>query len=241
LNVVLPAKSGDLLKSYVIATRTETPSGVALSIVVYERLLDLFALCFWCLVGWMFGHPDVPGLARGFWLIIMAIFAVSGILVTWARPVVFLRDAAAPILPSKWRQRVLALLDGWPALLEAMRGRRFSVIALSFVLWLSHLLQVWTFTIALRSQVPLLVCLSVSAIALMAGQLPVTLSGIGTRDLALVFLLGRYADRGTIAALGLLTATRNFLPPLLGLPFTKAYTEMALEAARRIGGRRADA
>jgi hypothetical protein len=81
--------------------------------------------------------------------------------------------------------------------------------------------------------------LSVSAIALMAGQLPVTLSGVGTRDLALVFLLGRYADRGTIAALGLLTATRNFLPPLLGLPFTKAYTEMAVEAARRIGGRRA--
>ena len=37
--------------------------------MVYERLLDLFALCFWCLVGWLFGHPDVPGLARGFWLI----------------------------------------------------------------------------------------------------------------------------------------------------------------------------
>jgi len=241
LNVVMPAKSGDLLKSYVIATRTDTPAGVALSIVVYERLLDVAALCFWCLIGWVFGRPDVPGLARTFWLLILALGVVSAVLVTWDGPVVVMRAIAARMLPSKFRQRVLTLMDGWPALLAATRTKRSSVVALSVVLWLSHLLQVWSFTIALNARVPVLACLSVSAIALMAGQLPVTVSGVGTRDLALLFLLGRYIDRGTIAALGLLTATRNFLPPLLGMPFTKAYAEMAVEAARRIGGRRADA
>ena len=81
---------------------------------------------------------------------------LCGLLVTWDRPIVFARDVAARLLPVRWRQRVLTLMDGWPALLAATRARRASVIAMSFVLWLCHLLQVWSFTIALRSHVPLL-------------------------------------------------------------------------------------
>ena len=37
------------------------------------------------------------------------------------RPIVFVRDVAARLLPVRWRQRVLTLMDGWPALLAATR------------------------------------------------------------------------------------------------------------------------
>ncbi|MSO82247.1 MAG: flippase-like domain-containing protein, partial [Acidobacteria bacterium] len=50
LNVFLPAKAGDLVKSYFVATRSNTAAGVALSMVVYERLCDLFGLIACCLV-----------------------------------------------------------------------------------------------------------------------------------------------------------------------------------------------
>ena len=50
LNVFLPAKAGDLVKSYFVATRSNTAAGVALSMAVYERLCDLFGLITCCLV-----------------------------------------------------------------------------------------------------------------------------------------------------------------------------------------------
>ena len=59
LNVFLPAKTGDLVKSYFVATRSNTAAGVALSIAVYERLCDLFGLIVCCLVFWVIGKPQV--------------------------------------------------------------------------------------------------------------------------------------------------------------------------------------
>ena len=70
LNVVLPSKAGDLIKSYVVATRGRMSAGVALSIIIYERLCDLFGLITWCLLGWLSGRPQVPGAPTAFWLLI---------------------------------------------------------------------------------------------------------------------------------------------------------------------------
>ena len=63
LNVFVPAKAGDLVKSYFIAKRSRTSAGVAVAIVVYERLCDLFGLIAWCLLGWLVGRklPRHPG------------------------------------------------------------------------------------------------------------------------------------------------------------------------------------
>ncbi|MGH9204258.1 MAG: lysylphosphatidylglycerol synthase domain-containing protein, partial [Vicinamibacterales bacterium] len=67
LNVFVPAKAGDLIKSYFVAKRSKTSIGVAIAVVVYERLCDLFALISWCLLGWLTGRPQVPGLPSLFW------------------------------------------------------------------------------------------------------------------------------------------------------------------------------
>ena len=48
------------MKSYVVATRSHTSAGVALSIIVYERLCALFGLIFWCLLGWVVARPAAP-------------------------------------------------------------------------------------------------------------------------------------------------------------------------------------
>ena len=59
LNVFVPAKAGDLVKSYFVAKRGGTSPGVAVAIIVYERLCDMFSIVFWCLVGWLVS--DVGG------------------------------------------------------------------------------------------------------------------------------------------------------------------------------------
>jgi uncharacterized protein (TIRG00374 family) len=118
-------------------------------------------------------------------------------------------------------------------LLQILRGRRVWILLYSLLLWLTQLVQIWLFTVALSAQVPFTVSTSLSAVALMAGQLPFTFAGLGARDVALVVLLSRYMAPETAAAMSLLIATRGLLPPLLGAPLMGPYVSSVLGEARR--------
>jgi glycosyltransferase 2 family protein len=234
LNVFIPLKAGDLIKSYFIARRTDTPAGTAVAIIVYERVCDLFGLIFWCLIGWQIGHPQVAGLSPLFWSVLAVLGALFGVLILSPRAAMLWRSVMIRLLPSTGRLRKLRrLADGWPDLLLLLRGRRRWVVLFSLLLWFAHLSQIWLFTLALSLRVPFTVCASLSAIALMAGQLPLTIAGLGTRDVALVVLLARYMAPESAAAMGVLISTRNFLPPLMGLPVMRPYLSSVVDEARR--------
>jgi uncharacterized protein (TIRG00374 family) len=239
-NIFLPAKTGDLIKSYYVATRGGTSAGVALSIVVYERLCDVFGLVFWCLVGFVLGRPLVSGVPQAVWPVLGAIGTVCLLLVSSERVAGVLRDVVVRVLPHKRLRRLQNLAGGWPELLRVLRGRRLGVVLLSCGLWLTHLVQLWLFTVALTVDVPFAVCASLSALALMAGQMPFTIGGLGVRDVALVLLLRGYMSPAEAAAMGVLVSTRNFLPMLAGLPFVRRYLTGVVQEARRwrslIGG-----
>jgi uncharacterized membrane protein YbhN (UPF0104 family) len=233
LNVFLPAKSGDLVKSYFVATRSGTSAGVSVAIVIYERLCDMACLIAWCMVGWVVGKPDVPGLPGWFWPLLGLVGVACGLLIVSGRLATALLKTVVRLLPSKVPRKLVDLASGWPELLVALRGRRTQVVLFSLVLWLAHLCQIWLFTVTLSADVPFTVSASLSAVALMAGQLPLTLAGIGARDVALVLLLARYMPAESAAAMGILIATRNVLPPLFGLPFIGPYMSSILDEARR--------
>ena len=76
---------------------------------------------------------------------------------------------------------------------------------------------------ALNAFAPFLANLALAPLAILAGLLPLTFAGIGTRDAALVFLYRPYFDAPTAAALGLLCTARYILPALAGLPFAGKY------------------
>lgn len=233
LNVFLPAKAGDLIKSYFVAKRGHTSTGVAIAIIVYERLCDMFGLIFWCLVGWFVGRPEVTSLPLAFWLLLGGLGALCGILITseWAAAV--WRSLMMRLIPDGKLRKLRQLAVGWPDLLEVLRPRRMWIVPFSLLLWLAHLFQIWLFTVALSLSVPFTVCASLSAIALMAGQLPLTLAGLGTRDVALVVLLASYMAPESAAAMGVLISTRNFIPPLIGIPLMRPYLATVVEEARR--------
>jgi len=232
-NLILPAKAGDLVKSHFVATRSQTPSGVAIAIIVYERLCDLFAVIMWCLLGFVYGRPDVPGLPSAFWSLLGLLGALCAVLIVSERAAAMLPRVLAWIRLDRF-SRVRDLAQGWAGLLQLVRGRRRRIIPFSLLLWFAHLCQIWLFTIALGQPIPFTDCASLSAVALMAGLVPFTIAGLGARDLALVVLLAQYMTREAAAAMGLLIATRSLVPAILGIPLVWPYiaTAMAAKAAR---------
>jgi uncharacterized membrane protein YbhN (UPF0104 family) len=232
LNVFLPAKAGDLIKSYFVATRSRTPAGVALAIVVYERLCDLFGLIAWCVVGWIVGRPQIAGIGPAFWLILGGVGAACAVLISSEQVAVLGQTVVRRLRPDGRMQRLQDMADGWFGLLQVLRGRRRWIVAYSLALWLTHLFQIWLFTVTLSVSIPFIVSASLSAVALMAGQLPLTFAGLGARDVALVVLLARYTTPESAAAIGVLISTRGLLPPLLGLPIMRPYLSSAVDDAR---------
>ena len=234
LNVFVPLKAGDLIKSYFVARRTDTSPGAAVAVIVYERVSDLFALLFWCLLGWAVARGALPRAWSAAIVPLLALLAIFGTLLVSMRAAAFWKAVTARALPDTGRWRKLhRLVDGWPDLLAILQGRRRWILLFSLVLWLLHLSQIWLFTVTLSAPVPFAACLSLAAIALLAGQFPLTVAGLGTRDVALVVVMAPYMASETAAALAVLVSTRNLLPPLLGLPVMRPYLASVVEEARR--------
>jgi uncharacterized protein (TIRG00374 family) len=234
LNVFVPGKAGDLIKSYFVRKRGGGSTGVAVAIVVYERLCDLFGLIFWCLVGWLIARPVTARVPSAIWPMLGAIGVVCITLISSERVAGLSRSVLARALPHPKLRRLRSLAEGWPDLVLRLRGRRTGIVLFSVFLWLVHVIQMWMFTLALSVRIPFTVCASLSAIALMAGQLPFTLGGLGARDMALVVLLAGYMRPEAAAAMGILISTRGLLPPLAALPIMRPYLSAAVEEARRI-------
>ena len=237
LNVFVPGKAGDLIKSYFVRKRGGGFTGEAVAIVVYERLCDLFGLIFWCMVGWVVARPVTTRVPSAIWPLLGAIGAVSLVLVSSQRVAGLSRFIVVRALPHPKLRRLRNLAEGWPDLVQRLHGRRTGVVLFSMFLWLVHVIQIWMFTLVLSAGIPFTVCASLSAVALMAGQLPFTLGGLGARDMALVVLLAGYMRPEAAAAMGILIATRGLLPPLAALPIMRPYLTIAIEEARGAASR----
>ncbi len=225
LNLVLPSKMGDLAKAWFIRERGHMPGSLAVALVVYEKTCDMLALLVWCIVGLLF-YAD-KGLL--FWILTAGVAGglVLGLLLLGSRGFAgAFFQIAARVAPA----RIAAALDGLAADWSAMhayfwadRGRVLLIAVVSLAIWFLHLVQIWLLILALNATVPFLDNLALAPLAILAGLLPLTFAGIGTRDAALILFFAPYMAAPVGAALGLLCTLRYVLPALAGLPFLGAY------------------
>ena len=221
LNMVLPSKMGDIAKAYFMKDRGHLSGSLSLSLVVFEKACDMLSLLLWCAFG-LFLYPDKDEL---FWLMTAAITIglILGLLLLGSRQFAQVFFAIAfRIAPKKLNPKFRNLQDSWTEMQHYFwrdRAKLFTVAATSIFIWFLHLLQIWLFILALNAWVPFLTNLALSPLAILAGLLPLTFAGVGTRDAALIFFYQPYFDAATGAALGILCTSRYFLPAMIGLPF----------------------
>lgn len=232
-NKFLPAKSGDLVKSFFVTRSGKTSAGVALSIIVYERFCDLFSVISFCVVGlWVAPPISVPALA---WLFLIVASCASIILVTSKKSAVWLYEILHNFLHLGRFERLSRAAAGWPSLHAELVGRRSRIILLSLVIWLISLIQMWSFTLVVSVDVPIIASFSIFAIALFAGQMPFTFAGFGARDAVLIVLLSKYMSSESAAFIGVLSALRGILPALASLLIARSYLDIVTDEAKKIG------
>ncbi|MGF1478753.1 MAG: lysylphosphatidylglycerol synthase transmembrane domain-containing protein [Cyanophyceae cyanobacterium] len=221
LNMVLPSKMGDIAKAYFMKERGHLSGSLSLSLAVFEKASDMLSLLLWCAFGLLvYAQKD-----ELFWLMTaaVAIGLILGILLLGSRR--FAQGffiLAFKIAPKKLNKKFRSLQNSWEEMQNYFwreRQQLLIIVATSIFIWFLHLLQIWLFILALNAWAPFVANLALSPLAILAGLLPLTFAGVGTRDAALIFFYQPYFDAATGAALGLLCTSRYFLPAVIGLPF----------------------
>lgn len=221
MNLFLPAKLGDLTKSHYLCKTHQVRTGVAVSVIVFERLCDALAVASWCLLAWIsgFGGEKLDSFvapAAGLWCL-SALFLFSGSLaargLTWLQSFRFFSG----------REKLQSLAQGWPDLHRELGSQVKWIVLFSLGLWFLHLTQIWMFTLAVKASVPFAAGIALSPIVLLCSLVPLTLGGIGPRDAATIYLFAAYMAPEPAAAVGLLTISRSLLPSLTAIPFLRRY------------------
>lgn len=242
LNLALPSKLGDFSKAAFLreqADRTRraqaerddkgaagqcdaSPGLVeASAVVVAEKAIDLFALVVLVALGMVLearllaAAAILSGLVLG-----MTVLGGYWIIRHWHGDVGKLRMAArdghagADGPEKRWRRLARAAVIP----LVRWRLRTLAFVLWSWGLWSIHLTQMAFLFRAAGIAVPFERVMVRMPPAVVAGLVPWTVAGIGTRDSALLFLFSDTAPAAALAVVGMLTALRYLVPGTVGLP-----------------------
>lgn len=227
-NLFLPAKTGDFAKSVFVARRGGTTPGIAVAVVVYERLSDIAGMVFWGLSGLVLAGQGAAVVPPVTWVILGVVGVLATVAVLSQGMAEWSARAFVWIVSRLNVEKAMAFSATWPMLHAGLRGRRAWLAVFSILLWLLQLSQIWLFAMALSADISFARCASVSAIALIIAQIPITFGGIGARDIALVYLMAAYISPEVAAAIGILTTTRTLLPALAALPFLRSFLDVVV-------------
>ncbi|MUL36084.1 lysylphosphatidylglycerol synthase transmembrane domain-containing protein [Gloeocapsopsis dulcis] len=224
LNMVLPSKMGDIAKAFFMKERGHINGSLSLSLVVFEKACDLLSLLLWCVFGLIF-YSQQNWL---FWLMTASVSLglLFGVLLLASQQFAqIFFDIGKFVLP-KLRLKLEKLQFSWGQMHNYFwcdRTHLLLIVTTSIFIWFLHLLQIWLFILAINAWTPFLANLALSPLAILAGLLPLTFAGVGTRDAALIVFYQPYFNAPTAAALGLLCTSRYIIPAIAGIPFLGQY------------------
>jgi uncharacterized protein (TIRG00374 family) len=147
-NNLLPARAGEFARAYAAHRLTAVRFSTAFASIAVERVLDGITLVALLTVaisaggfaaGTAVGSVTLGGVARGAGILFGGLLVVALVLVHWPGPALrFASRVSHLVLPARWADRAMQILEGMLSGLEALRrpGQFATVIAWSFVLWL---------------------------------------------------------------------------------------------------------
>jgi len=224
LNMALPSKAGDLSKAYFLKKGGICTFSFGMSSVVFEKLLDLISLGFAFILGFIF--------LRAGEALYTKMFAVIGVFILLFFCFLFLDRA---VFIKRWLyalkgKRLVKSFNEVTAFVKIIKARKnlgllLGLISISILFWLGHLFQIFLFFRAANMNISYWEVLFYVPVAILVALIPITIGGMGTRDLTLLGLLSSFIVPETIVLGGLLISLRYFIPALFGLLFIKDALE----------------
>ena len=215
---ITPGKAGELVKCYLLNSKTQVPVSRSAPVVVMERLTDVISVIILGLTGFVL--LPVPVIVV---LAVAMVVSVIGLMFALSRHA--LRLTGLPIL-SKWSE---LLRDSQEGFKELAAPRVLVVgVAIGAVAWFAEGLALWVILRGIGSEIDLVRALPIYAAATLVGAVTALPGGlVGTEGSMLAFLQQSGVTRaGASAGTVLIRLVTLWFAVLVGL--------LALLALRRI-------
>ena len=203
LSKTSPANAGDFVKIYYLKDHV-TPSTHAGGILL-ERLLDLLLLSFLAMIFGLILNIKIS------FIIGIIIFIILSTLLISANHIHFNSDR--PIF--KKIKNILTVFKNY----KKYPVQSIKIIVLTFCAWSIILLYIKLLFLAFGQNIPYTQVMAIQPIAIFFGLLPITLAGIGTREIAMLSLYAGIVPNPIIIAAGITYSFfSSVLLPLIGIP-----------------------
>jgi uncharacterized protein (TIRG00374 family) len=194
-SVLTPAKLGDFIRAFYVKDET-CSTGVALSTVVTDRLIDIVMLVSIAstaifLFSYLF-HIEILSIVI---LLLIAAGIICGIAVIANKSLLsrILRPFFNLFVPASLKQKVSEYYHNFYEGLFAFSRHRAAfllVLVIALLSWVPSFVYGYLLAASIGIQVGLSFFVIVIPIISLLDLLPISISGIGTRDAALIFLFG---------------------------------------------------
>jgi glycosyltransferase 2 family protein len=203
LNAVLPARGGDLVKvTFLEDERKRLPAMVGVSIL--ERVFDILIICILALIGSLLTGNQVAT-KLSFLAACAPIGALLALNFTDRIPVI--------------GKRLKSVSQSYRTAIQAS-GLLVCAWGVASLFWVNNLLVMFLLFKAVDANLEFTTVAATMPLAILVGILPLSISGMGTRDGAMVFLLEKTIESGTVLAGTLLyTAAVYWFLAIIGLVF----------------------
>lgn len=194
LSLITPGKVGDFAKAYYL--KDKAPLGKSLTTVMADRIIDLLTLFILAVIGLtLFATlyaPSTPLLVTTY--ILFAAFIAAIIIFSKRRISSALgRPLFNRFAPDGQKEKIRSVYGDFYGGIGLILGRKkilILVIALTFIVWLGSILSIYFMALAVGFTIPYSFLLIVFPVITLLEALPISFSGLGTRDATLIFFFG---------------------------------------------------
>jgi len=191
LSFITPGKFGDFAKAYYL--KDKATLGKGLTTVFVERIIDILTLFILAIIGLslfaIYYSPNLILLITTY--ILFAAFMIAIFLLSKKRvAAVILRPFYSRLAPEKYKESIKSiysdLYEGVDLILKSKKSIVL-VTVLTFFVWLCSTYVIYLISLSLGFEIPYSFLIIVFPIISLLKALPISFSGLGTRDATLVF------------------------------------------------------
>ena len=223
-SLVTPGKIGDFVKAFYL--KDKAPLGKGLTTVMADRIIDLLTLFILAVIGLsifsiFYAQSSILLIST---IALFALFILAIVLFARKKTATYiLHPFYLRLLPERYKSRVQSVFSDFYSGISLILGRKktiAAVIALTFIVWLGSILSIYYMALSLGIEIPLSFLIIVFPAITLLEALPISFSGLGTRDATLIFFFGYLSLSPEIAvSTSFLYLLVSYIFGLLGLVF----------------------
>lgn len=196
--LLTPGRIGDFVKVYHLSSSDKSSGINALWGTLYDRLLDVTILLILNILTVFILKDLIPQLQQIFWLTTFILLGCIALILLLVETNKFIRRINVHFgeyidkrLDSAYFLHFFSknLVEPMLRLRSLSVRDRLLISCLTVIIWVILFGAYYVFSWSLHLQIPLSLFVGITSLAMLASNLPISFSGVGVRDLSLIFLL----------------------------------------------------